>query len=43
LTEVKNNWKRDAVFTPGMDTLRREKLVSGWHKAVGRSRDWADT
>jgi glycerol kinase len=42
LAEVKNNWKRDAVFTPGMDTLRREKLISGWHKAVGRSRDWAD-
>jgi len=42
LTEVKNNWKRDAVFTPGMDTPDREKLVAGWHKAVDRSRAWAE-
>jgi glycerol kinase len=42
LAEVKNNWKCDAEFKPGMDALRREKCISGWHKAVGRSRNWAD-
>jgi glycerol kinase len=40
--EVKNSWKRDVLFRPGMDALRREKLVSGWHKAVGRSRAWEE-
>lgn len=32
----------DAVFTPDMDSEKREKLVKGWHKAVGRSLDWAE-
>jgi len=40
--EVRNNWKRDVLFMPGMDALQRKKLVSGWHKAVGRSRAWED-
>ncbi len=35
------NWC-DAVFTPDMDSEKREKLVKGWHKAVGRSLDWAE-
>jgi glycerol kinase len=38
--EVEHRWKSDAVFTPTMDTQKRESLISGWHKAVGRSRDW---
>ena len=32
----------DTVFTPDMENERREKLVKGWHKAVGRSLDWAE-
>jgi glycerol kinase len=43
LEEVKKNWKRDAMFRPAMDALKRKKLVSGWHKAVDRSRAWAET
>jgi glycerol kinase len=39
--EVKNRWKRDAVFKPRMDAQERENLIAGWHKAVGRSRGWA--
>jgi glycerol kinase len=35
-------WKRDMVFSPKMDGAYREKLVAGWHKAVSRSRDWAE-
>jgi glycerol kinase len=42
LDEVKGRWKVDALFRPAMDARRRENLVSGWHKAVGRSRAWAD-
>ncbi|MDR1836149.1 MAG: glycerol kinase GlpK [Treponema sp.] len=39
--EAKRLWQRYAVFGPGMDADRREKLIAGWHKAVSRSRDWA--
>jgi glycerol kinase len=39
--EVRTKWRRDAVFSPSMEETRRADLVSGWHKAVGRSRDWA--
>ncbi len=35
------NWC-DTVFEPDMDNEKREKLVKGWHKAVGRSLDWAE-
>jgi len=41
LTEVKNRWRQDVVFTPKIDSEKREKLVAGWHKAVERSRSWA--
>ena len=39
--EVRARWQCDMTFNPRMDEARRTKLVSGWHKAVGRSRDWA--
>ena len=29
-------------YEPDMDKERREKLVRGWHKAVGRSLNWAE-
>lgn len=35
------NWC-DRVFTPDMEQEKREKLIRGWNKAVGRSLDWAD-
>jgi glycerol kinase len=41
LNEVKNRWRQDIVFTPKIDSEKREKLVVGWHKAVERSRGWA--
>jgi len=41
LTEVRNRWMKDTVFTPQMDIEKREKLITGWHKAVERSRSWA--
>jgi glycerol kinase len=39
--EVRSSWKKDAVFSPLMKEEKREALLAGWHKAVGRSRDWA--
>ncbi|MBQ8603362.1 MAG: glycerol kinase GlpK [Oscillospiraceae bacterium] len=35
------NWC-DKIFTPDMEQERREKLIRGWNKAVGRSLDWAE-
>ncbi|MDR0586610.1 MAG: glycerol kinase GlpK [Treponema sp.] len=38
--ELAEKWKCEKAFSPAMDTRRREQLLSGWHKAVGRSRGW---
>jgi glycerol kinase len=39
--EVERRWKSDAVFAPAMEPAKRESLVAGWHKAVGRSQNWS--
>ena len=39
--EIKSLWMCENTFTPDMEPARREALLSGWHRAVGRSRDWA--
>ncbi len=39
--EIKGLWKCDNTFSPQMPARDRERLLAGWHKAVGRSRDWA--
>jgi glycerol kinase len=40
--EIRSTWKEDAAFTPAMPEEKRETLLAGWHKAVGRSRAWAE-
>jgi glycerol kinase len=42
LGEVRAMWKCDITFAPAMDAAKRETLLAGWHKAVGRSRDGAE-
>ena len=32
----------DRQFVPAMEEERRRTLLAGWHKAVGRSLDWAE-
>jgi glycerol kinase len=39
--ETKKLWQRQALFETKMDKEKREELIEGWHKAVGRSRGWA--
>jgi len=39
--EVKDKWQCDTSFIPNMDDEKRKNLISSWHKAVSRSRDWA--
>ena len=34
--------KIDCIYEPEMPTEKREKLLAGWKKAVGRSLDWAE-
>lgn len=42
LDEIKGLWRGGTTFHPCMDARRREKLLAGWSKAVGRSLDWAE-
>ena len=39
--EIRHLWMCDTAFTPSMAASERERLLAGWHKAVGRSRDWS--
>ncbi|MDR0909159.1 MAG: glycerol kinase GlpK [Spirochaetaceae bacterium] len=39
---LKEMWNCDAVFSPEMESEKVEQLLKGWHKAVGRSKDWAE-
>jgi glycerol kinase len=41
LEELRSLWQCDRTFEPAMDEQRRQRLLDGWHKAVGRSLDWA--
>ena len=40
--EVKRLWHCDVTFEADMEAGQREKMLAGWHKAVGRSMDWAE-
>ena len=40
--EIKKLWSCGASFLPKMDSSKREGLLRGWRKAVGRSLDWAE-
>ena len=40
IDDVKRNWALDREFRPAMDRGTRERLYSGWKKAVSRSLDW---
>ena len=40
--EIRSLWHCNMTFTPAMPEAERTRLLSGWHKAVGRSSDWAE-
>ena len=40
--EVKSRMKTDSLYEPAMDEAKRQRLLRGWHKAVGRSLGWAE-
>jgi glycerol kinase len=41
--QIKKLWSCDNRFTPDMDGLKREKLLKGWRRAVGRSLNWEES
>lgn len=40
--EISHLWSCNMTFAPQMEAAERTALLAGWHKAVGRSRDWAE-
>jgi glycerol kinase len=40
--ELLSRWRCAASFHPSMDGARREELIAGWRKAVGRSLRWTE-
>ena len=40
--ELQSLWHCDVTFGPQMEAAKKEKLLRGWHKAVGRSLDWEE-
>ncbi len=42
LDELRANWGRDHIWKPTMEETRREKLFTGWKKAVTRTFDWVE-
>jgi glycerol kinase len=40
--ELRRNWGMDKQWDPHMEPPRREKLYSGWKKAVTHTFDWVD-
>ncbi len=41
--EIKENWALANTFQPDMTEDRREKLITGWRKAVSRSFAWEES
>jgi len=40
--EIKTRWQEDTAFTSSMEIDKRQTLIKNWHKAVDRSRGWAE-
>ena len=40
-SEIKSLWKCDNAYQPNMAPEERERLLAEWHRAVGRSKNWA--
>jgi glycerol kinase len=40
--DIRSNWALSRSFMANMEVEKREELLNGWHKAVGRSQNWAE-
>lgn len=41
IDELRRGWRVDCHFLPSVSDDEREALLEGWHRAVGRSLEWA--
>lgn len=42
LEETASAWQQETAFAPIMEEPYRDKLMSGWHRAVERAKSWAE-
>jgi glycerol kinase len=42
LEDIRSNWAIDRVFSPDMETEKKEELLKGWHKAVRCAQLWGE-
>ncbi len=42
IDDIQSQWVIDKEFEPQAEAKDVKKMIDGWHKAVGRSKDWAD-
>ena len=42
MDEIRRVWQMDLALEPQMNGEERERVLSGWHKAVKRSMHWLD-
>lgn len=42
IDDIQSQWVIDKEFEPEADRNDVEKMIKGWHKAVERSKDWAE-
>ncbi len=42
IEELKENWRLDKTWNPGMDSQQRQNGIQGWKKAVERTYNWID-
>ncbi len=40
--DIRSNWALSRSFIPNMEVERREELLSGWHKAIEKSKNWVE-
>jgi glycerol kinase len=40
IDEISRTWRERCRYEPAMDAAEREALLSDWHRALERSRDW---
>ncbi|MDQ1771865.1 glycerol kinase GlpK [Labilibaculum sp. A4] len=40
IDDIKNQWQMDQKFEPTMAKDESKRLISGWNKALGRSKNW---
>ncbi|WP_175623498.1 glycerol kinase GlpK [Chryseobacterium schmidteae] len=42
IDEIKKQWIIDREFEPDMKQEKADELLKGWHKAVGRAKNWTE-